>query len=178
MNTQPHQSETECGRATRADAELLSLFAVQRNEAAFAELVRRHCGLVLGVSRRVLRNAHDVEDVFQATFLVLARDAKSIRKQASLTNWLYGVTYRLAMLVARRKVRRRETGLVEPLPLLEPDVLGKLTESHDRQLIDEELNALPAKYRQPIVLHYLSGQTQQQVAVRQAEQVEGESRTV
>ena len=105
-------------------------------------------------------------------------DAKSIRKQASLTNWLYGVTYRLAMLVARRKVRRRETGLVEPLPLLEPDVLGKLTESHDRQLIDEELNALPAKYRQPIVLHYLSGQTQQQVAVRQAEQVEGGSRTV
>ncbi|MEK6257709.1 MAG: sigma-70 family RNA polymerase sigma factor [Planctomycetota bacterium] len=161
---QTHQTETNRGSADQADAELLSLFAAHRNEAAFAELVRRHCGLVLGVGRRVLRNAHDAEDVFQATFLVLARDAKLIRKRASLTNWLYGVAYRLSMLVARRKVRRRETGLTEPPPLIGPDGLGSLAESHDRQLIDEELNALPEKYRQPIVLHYLSGQTQQQVA--------------
>lgn len=146
------------------DVQLLSLFAIHRNEDAFAELVRRHCGLVLGVCRRVLRNSHDIEDVFQATFLVLARDANRIRDQRSLTNWLYGVTYRLAMLVVRQKVRRRETELAEPQAMLPRDVLDDLAEVHDRQMIDVELNALPQRYRQPLVLHYLAGQSQQQVA--------------
>ncbi len=164
MNTKTHQSDAESGSAAQADAELLSLFAIHRNEAAFAELVRRHCGLVVGVCRRVLRNVHDIEDVFQATFLVLARDIERIRKQKSLANWLHGVAYRLALLVARQKVRRRETELAEPLLMISPDVLDDLAELHDRQLIDEELHALPRKYRQPLVLHYLSGQTQQQVA--------------
>ena len=64
MNTQTHQSETDCDSVNQTDVELLSLFAIHRDEVAFAELVRRHCGLVVGVCRRVLRNAHDVEDVF------------------------------------------------------------------------------------------------------------------
>ena len=154
----------ERGPVALTDIELLSSFATHRNEDAFAELVRRHCGLVLGVSRRVLRNAHDVEDVFQATFLVLARDVERIRARKSLSSWLYGVAYRMAMLVARRKIRRRETSLVEPPMMVRPDVLDDLAELHDQQLIDEELHDLPEKYRQPLVLHYLSGRTQEQVA--------------
>lgn len=164
MNTQSPQNETENGTDTPSDTALLSLFAEHRDENAFAELVRRHCGLVLGVSRRVLRNPHDVEDVFQATFLVLARDVARIQKQRSLSNWLYGVAYRLAMLVVRRKVRRRETELTEPPMMVNRDVLDDLAELHDQQLIDDELHALPEKYRQPLVLHYFSGRTQQQVA--------------
>ena len=96
--------------------------------------------------------------------MVLARDVERIKKQKSLTNWLYGVAYRLAMLVVRQKVRRRETKLTESPMMIRRDVLDDLAELHDRQLIDEELHTLPQKYRQPLVLHYLSGRTQQQVA--------------
>lgn len=164
MKTQTHQNESDCRPVDQTDASLLSLFADHRNEDAFAELVRRHCGLVVGVCRRVLRNSHDVEDVFQATFLVLARDVKRIRDHQSLANWLYGVAYRLALLVARRRTRRRETELTEPPAMIGRDVRDDLVEVHDQQIIDEELHALPEKYRQPLVLHYLAGRTQQEVA--------------
>lgn len=164
MNTQTFPDKSNREPASQADADLLSSFAADRDEEAFAELVRRYCGLVMGVCRRVLRNSHDIEDVFQATFLVLARDADVIRKRKSLPNWLYGVAYRLALLVVRRKGRRRETDLTEPVPSVSHDVLDDLVELHEQQLIDEELGRLPDKYRQPLVLHYLAGMTQQQVA--------------
>src|SRR5437867_10716620 len=88
------------------DGQLLERFVTQRDEAAFAELVHRHGALVLGVCRRVLDNAADVEDAFQATFMVLVRKADSIRKRDSAASWLYGVALRIARR-ARASIHRR-----------------------------------------------------------------------
>src|SRR5262245_64726346 len=88
------------------DRQLLAKFAASRDEAAFEALVRRHGGMVLGVCRRVLANATDADDAFQATFLVLVRKAASIRRPELLANWLYGVAFRTAR-AARAAAGRR-----------------------------------------------------------------------
>src|SRR5437870_1941543 len=78
------------------DAQLVQRFTAGREEAAFAALMRRHGALVWGVCRRALRHHQDAEDAFQATFLVLARRAGSIRKGESVGSWLYGTAYHIA----------------------------------------------------------------------------------
>src|SRR3981081_196810 len=93
---------------TQTDGQLLQRFAAGRDEAAFAVLLKRHGPMVLGVCRRVLRSLQDAEDVFQATFLLLARTAGSIRKQESVGSWLHGVAYRLAVVTKTRDGRQRE----------------------------------------------------------------------
>ena len=85
------------GAGQLPDRELLQRFASDRDGAAFEELVRRHGPMVLRVCRRILREEHDAEDAFQATFLVLARKAAGISAGATVAGWLYRVAYRIAL---------------------------------------------------------------------------------
>src|SRR5580692_7450459 len=92
---------------TLGDGDLLERFVAERDDWAFKALVRRHGPLVLGVCRRVLGDGPDVDDVFQAAFLVLARKAGSIRRQKSVASWLYGVALRLSRKLKKQLDRRR-----------------------------------------------------------------------
>src|SRR5438132_1901452 len=96
------------------DRELVQRYAASRDETAFAALVKRHGPMVFGVSRRLLGDSHQAEDVFQATFLVLAQRIGSIKRRQSVASWLYGVAQRIALRVrtqeAARRRREREAG--------------------------------------------------------------------
>jgi RNA polymerase sigma factor (sigma-70 family) len=145
-----------------ADGDLLDRFTRARDESAFHELMRRHAPLVLGVCRRVVGNEQDVEDAFQATFLVLVQKAPSIRRRASLASWLHGVAYRCAARVRSANLRRRRhEGQLAPAP---PEAPPDPSWREVRQAIDEELAGLPEKYRAPLVLCYLRGRTRCEAA--------------
>jgi RNA polymerase sigma factor (sigma-70 family) len=142
------------------DAQLLECFLDQRDDAAFAALMRRHGPMVFGVCHRVLGNSHDAEDAFQATFLVLVRKARSVGQPDLLGNWLYGVAYRTAMAArgetAKRMARERETA--------KPEAAIEGGGRELAALLDRELNQLPEKYRAPIVLCDLQGMTRKDAA--------------
>src|SRR5258708_38272261 len=89
-----------------SDGELLGRFLQARDPAAFELVVWRHGAMVQAVCRRILGRSADVDDAFQATFLVLLRQAKSIRRRESLAGWLHGVAYRVAQRCRRANAAR------------------------------------------------------------------------
>ena len=146
----------------RPDQQLLRRFAVEGDEAAFEALLRRHGPMVLGVCRRVLDCTQDVEDAFQATFVVLARKAATIRKPESVGSWLHGVAFRIARQI--KAATRPGAALTAEGPPVDADPLGELTWREVRVAMDEELQRLPLKYRAPLLLCYLEGCTQDEAA--------------
>jgi RNA polymerase sigma factor (sigma-70 family) len=145
-----------------ADWELLDRFTERCDEAAFAAILHRHGPLVWGVCRSILRHSHDAEDVFQATFLVLVRKARSIRKRESLGSWLHGTAYRIAVR-ARAAARQRQVHSLQESVMAIP---GSCDEA-DRELgpvLHDELRRLPEKYRLPVLLCYLEGRTRADAA--------------
>src|SRR4051794_9442977 len=139
------------GGAGLTDGQLLEGFISRRDGAALEALVQRHGPMVWGVCRRVLRNEHDAEDAFQATFLVLVRKAASIASTELLANWLYGVAHRTALkaraTAARRKGREKQVAEMPEPAVAEQHLWGDL-----QPLLDAELSRLPDKYRVVVVL--------------------------
>jgi RNA polymerase sigma factor (sigma-70 family) len=146
------------------DQELLRRFLGERDEAAFETLLQRHGAMVLGVCRGVLGNEADAEDAFQATFLVLAHKADSIRKAASLASFLHGVAYRTALKARDNSARRQkhEAWAPQRRTTTDPD---ELSWREVRQAVHEELDRLPERHRAALVLCYLQGKTQDEAAL-------------
>jgi RNA polymerase sigma factor (sigma-70 family) len=147
------------------DAALLSRFAKLRDDEAFAELMRRHGPLVLAVCRRLLRQRQDAEDAFQAAFLALARQARALRRVRSLAGWLHNVAFRVSCNL-RRANRRHHERMQALRERRQDSTTNPLIELQD--VLDEELTALPARYREAIVLCDLQGHTREEAARRLA----------
>jgi RNA polymerase sigma factor (sigma-70 family) len=147
-----------------SDAQLLERFAGDRDEAAFEALVARHGPMVLGACRGVLHNPHDAEDAFQATFLVLARQARSLWVKGSLASWLYQIAVRIAVQARADAERRRRLESQaadvrerqdDPAGRLEPDLI---------LMLYHEIDRLPEKYRAPVILCHLEELTHEAAA--------------
>ncbi len=143
-----------------SDEQLLADFLDQHSDEAFAALLGRHGPMVFNVCRRILHDAHAAEDVFQATFLILADRAGAIHRRASLAGFLHGVAYRLAVRAKRRRM--------QPLPDAVGDrAVGPADELAWKEMLgilDQELCQLSDRYRAPLVLCYLEGRTQDEAA--------------
>jgi RNA polymerase sigma factor (sigma-70 family) len=159
-----HSAANSGGYAVN-DRDLLRRFVEQQDQTAFAALVRRHTEMVLGVCRRALPTVQDAEDACQATFLVLAQKARAHRWQPSVANWLFTTARhvaRNALAAARRRARREARAAV-------PEAVQPVDKVTGRELLtalDEELDQLPPRYREPLVLCYLEGLTRDEAAVR------------
>lgn len=149
------------------DRELIERFIQDRSEAAFADLMARHGPMVLATCRRHLRDPHAADDAFQATFIVLARKAGSVKWRESIGGWLFEVATRVAKKAAVQGAKRaaREGGSADaasepaaPTPPAPADLTAL------QAALDDELRNLPEKLRTPVVLCHLEGLSQEEVA--------------
>jgi RNA polymerase sigma factor (sigma-70 family) len=145
------------------DGQLVESFVAGRDETAFAALFRRHAPMVLGLCRRVLRNDHDAEDAFQATFLVLAQKARSLHARDQVSSWLYGVAYRTALKARGSAARLRAREAAAPARQA-ADPLAEMSVGEAQGIVDEELARLPEKFRAPLVLCCLEGLARDEAA--------------
>jgi RNA polymerase sigma factor (sigma-70 family) len=152
-------------RGAGSDAPLLDRFAQQRDSDAFTVLMGRYGSLVWSACRRVTENEQDAEDVFQATFLLLAQKAATIRKGRSVGSWLFGVAHRLA-LRSRSDASRRRAHEGRASRHVVAEQSDEVTLRELRTALDEELARLPDKYRAPLLLCYLEELTQEEAAAR------------
>ncbi len=150
-----------------SDHELLRRYAATQDESAFEALVARYGPLVVATCRAVLRHQFDVEDAFQATFLVLARKAGSVRAADALGGWLHRVAYRAAVQLnveAKRRQRRTHDREVSAMDI--PDTQRPALDFDVRSIVHAEIDRLPESHRLPVVLCDLEGLTYEQAAGR------------
>ncbi|WP_337173033.1 sigma-70 family RNA polymerase sigma factor [Paludisphaera sp.] len=144
------------------DGDLLERFRARRDEDAFEALVRRHGPMVRGVCRRILRDPADVDDAFQATFLVLARKGPGLRDPDRLGPWLHGVASRVAAKSRSRSARSRTGSLADDIPARDD---GRAEWSDVMPILDAELARLPSAQRDVLVACLLNGSTEQEAAI-------------
>lgn len=152
---------TDPAHAEASDRQLLDWFAVRHDQAAFEEVVRRHGPMVLGVCRKMLFRDEDVDDAFQATFLVLVRRAAAIPWREGVGGWLHGVACRVA-LKARARAARPDQALQGELP--REDRMPDPGQRELHEMLNTELAGLPAKFRAPVVMCYLEGRSHAEAA--------------
>jgi RNA polymerase sigma factor (sigma-70 family) len=148
------------------DQQILERFARLGDQSAFAVLVRRHGRLVHAACRRVLVDEADVEDAFQATFLVLLRKANSIPWRASLGSWLYGVAHRVAVQARSNAYRRQLKERRAARDAADASSLPDLSWREACDILHQELDRLPDKFRLPLLLCYLHGLSRDEAAQR------------
>lgn len=137
----------------------------ERAQAALAQIVERHGGLVYSVALRTVSDRTMADDVFQATFLVLVQSARKIQRSGSLSAWLHGTARNIGRrAVSQRRTRCPQAVEVEMLPACEVDPFLELERSHERDVLDEELQQLPEIDRAPLVLFYLEERSQREIA--------------
>jgi RNA polymerase sigma factor (sigma-70 family) len=146
-----------------SDAQLLERFFAQRDERAFGVLVERHGSMVLSVCRRIMGDAHQSEDAFQAAFLVLIRKTTSLTGKQSVGGWLHGVARRVALRARAQSALRRQKER-EATVMSSTGPLDELTLQELRSVLDEEIASLSEKYQGPIVLCHLEGKTYDEAA--------------
>jgi RNA polymerase sigma factor (sigma-70 family) len=151
------------GGAGRSDSELLDAFLNEHDATAFAALVQRHGPMVLNVCHRALHQREDAEDAFQATFLILARKAASVRKRPALASWLYGAASRMALSIKRAAARRRSyEGRARAMAPANP--CADLAWREVQIVLEEEIQRLAEKYRTVFVLCCLESKPRAEVA--------------
>jgi RNA polymerase sigma factor (sigma-70 family) len=153
------------GDAASDDRELLRRFIERRDDDAFAALLRRHGPMVLNAARRITGDEPSAEDVFQATFLLLSRKARMLRRAEALPCWLHGVARRLAVQARRSRLRRREQE-ARARPISSADPLEELSARELVSVLDEELGKLPESQRAALILCCLEGISQEEAARR------------
>jgi RNA polymerase sigma factor (sigma-70 family) len=151
----------EGSRPGDLDASLIGRFLSDRDEEAFAILVRRHATLVFGTCQRILGNSSDAEDAFQAVFYVLARRATRLKHDRSLGPWLYGVAYRVASKMRGQIVRRR----LKEMAVAKSGITESPSKHHDFWImLDEELAHLTPALRAAVIHCDLQGQSHAEAA--------------
>src|SRR5262245_17887641 len=148
--------------AEHSDRQLLERALSGERDAALGAMVHRHGAMVYRVCWRILQQPQDAEDAFQATFLVLVRKLHSIRSHASLASWLHGIAHRVALRAKAQAKARRRCESKAPAPDSTPP--DDVTWKELRAVLDTELCRLPEKLRQPLILCYLEGRTQDEAA--------------
>lgn len=158
----PEASAISLSEICATDGELLLRFT-RGEQAAFAQLVDRHRRVVWLACWQVLHHRQDVEDTFQATFLILARKASSLHAVDSLAAWLHRVAYRAAIRLLRNKKRHAAPQLPLEVEMSE-DKLLQIQRREESSILLEELRSLPDKYQVPLILCYLEGRTRSAAA--------------
>jgi len=165
MTAMTHSSNNNTGNSTLPSGrDLLRRFIFDGDEASFAAIVERHSKLVMSVCRRVVGQSPDVDDAFQATFFALSQRPASIFDCLSLSGWLYSVAWRASVRLVRLRKRTMTQPLTDHVSAAEPDPLDVIAQASDLATLDEELNQLPQKYRDVLVMSYFAQQTNQEIA--------------